>query len=234
MSELRLSFPASAIAAKGRLTANDIELLKAETFPTGVRDNDGATLLMALNNSCREFCPEWADFFVGSLAEFIVRHSTPHGSLDDANALWIERMLAADGIVATELELKLLMHVMEISSFVPDSLKVFALSQLRHAIHGGSGALAGRRRGPQRGLTGGDIEFVRTVLAIPAAARQVRVSPAVYRVLLSIDAVSNPALNERAWVLFLYSVRADSPPQRQAAATLGRKAHHRRAAGIAA
>ena len=208
MSELRLSFPASAIIARGRLTGHEIDLLKNEVFPEGVVDDDGATLLFAINNSCRQAGPDWADYFLDTMSTFVLKRLAPQGRLDDTKTLWLERMLAADGIVSTELELRLLLQVMDLAPEVPDSLKVFVLSQLRHAIHGGSGALAGRRHGQQRGISSADIDFLRTLLGLQEEERQISVSPAVHRVLLSIDAVSNPALNYREWVPFLYSVRA--------------------------
>nr|WP_316654258.1 hypothetical protein [uncultured Gellertiella sp.] len=207
MSELRLSFPASAIAGKGKLTADDIHLLRTETFPEGVQDTEGAVLLLALHNSCRETCPQWAPFFIDSLTQFIVHHTFPQGSLDDANALWLERMLSTDGVIASELELKLLLHVMTVAAHVPESLKVFALSQLRHAVHGDSGAYARRRRGHQRALGAADLEFARFVVGCGAPGDAPSPSGAIHRVLLSIDAISNPALNESGWVRFLYLTR---------------------------
>lgn len=223
MSELRLSFPASAIIARGRLTSHEIDLLKAEVFPDGVVDDDGAALLFAINTSCRHAGPDWPDYFIGSMTGFLLHGMAPAGQLDDAKTLWLERMLAADGIVSTELELRLLLHVMEAAPHVPDSLKVFVLSQLRHAIHGGSGALAGRRHGQQRGISSADIDFLRTLLEVKDDERQqIDVSAAVHRVLLSIDAVSNPALNDRDWIPFLYSVRAPSTAPAHVAARKSR------------
>lgn len=230
MSELRLSFPASAIVARGRLTSHEIDLLKNEVFPHGVLDSDGAALLFAINGSCRQAGAEWADYFIGSIAGFVLHRMAPEGRLDDAKTLWLERMLAADGVVSTELELQLLLHVMETAAQAPDSLKVFVLSQLRHAIHGGSGALAGRRRGQQRGISSGDIDFLRTVLEATDAEGQITVSPSVYRVLLSIDAVSNPALNDREWVPFLYSVRSTGASAPQAVSRGIRNGRHRASA----
>lgn len=208
MSELRLSFPASAIAGEGKLTENDVRLLKTEAFPEGIKDTDDAVLLFALHSSCRDTCPQWEDFFIDSISHFIVHHTFPQGSLDDCNALWLERMLSADGLVATDLELELLMNVMAISAHVPDSLKVFALSQLRHAIHGNAGAFSRTRQGPQRGISAHDMSFVRMVVNAGTPAAALPASPSIHRVLLSIDAISNPALNENGWVRLLYTVRA--------------------------
>lgn len=206
MSELRLAFPANVIAGRGRLTAQDVALLKEEMFPNGLEDAEGAVLLFALHNSCRPACPEWGEFFVDALTRFIVDGVQPEGRLDETNALWLERMLAADGIIATELELKLLMNVLATAASVPDSLRVFALSQLRYAIHSGLGAYAARRRGHQKGISAADIEFARTVVDA-GAGDPGTASPAIHRVLLSIDAVAQPGMNDGTWLAFLYTTR---------------------------
>lgn len=215
MSELRLPFPANAIAGKGKLTANDVELLKTDVFPSGVHDTDGAVMLFALNNACLEKCAEWNRFFLDSLSDFIVNHTYPQGSLDEVNALWLERMLAADGVITGDLEFDLLMQVMAKAAFVPDSLKVFALSQLRHAIHGETGALARRRITSGRAISEADILFASGVISA-GVQEQTPPSPSLHRVLLAIDAVSNPALNAHGWIRFLYSVRngAEQPRPR--------------------
>lgn len=210
MSEMHISLPVQSIIAKGRLTTQNINILKADIFPKGVRSSHDAAVLLAINTSCREATPEWNDYFVQNLSDFVLHHRPPQGELDDAKTLTLERMLAADGVIATELEFRVLLRVMDLASRIPDSFKVFALSQLRHAINGGYGALAGRRRGHQRGISGGDIDYVRTVVEARDDERQVMVSPAVHRVLLSIDAVSNPALNDHGWVPFLACLKTSA------------------------
>ncbi len=217
MSELRLPFPANVIAGKGKITTRDLALIKADLFPEGVKDADGAVLLFALNGACRETCPEWAGFFVESLTDFILNGCHPEGTLDEANALWLERMLAADGIIATPLEFELLHAVVKRAPAVPDSLKVFALSQIRHAIHAGNGAYAKLRTGPQKGVSDLDMAFAR--LVIEAGRSDGLASPAQHRVLLSIDAIAHPGLNAHGWVRFLFMVRpepAARPSRRRA------------------
>lgn len=211
MSELRLPFPANVIAGKGKITACDVALLKAEAFSQGVTTVDGAVVLFALNGACRDTCPEWAQFFVESLSDFIIDRCLPAGTLDDTNALWLERMLAADGIIATPLEFELLHTVLKRAPHVPDSLKVFALSQIRHAIHAGSGAYARLRDGSQKGVCDTDLAYAR--LVIESGASEGYASAAEYRVLLSIDAIAQPGLNVNGWVRFLFMVRPQ-PVQR--------------------
>lgn len=230
MSEMHISPPVQSIIARGRLTTQDITVLKTDIFPEGALSSDDAALLLAINTSCREATPEWNDYFVQNLSDFVLRHREPKGELDDAKTLLLERMLAADGVISTELELRVLLRVMDLASRVPDSLKVFALSQLRHAINGGCGALAGRRRGHQRGISGGDIDYVLTVVEARDDDRQIKVSPAIHRVLLSIDAVSNPALNDRGWVPFLACVKTSAA----AGQTLAGKSESGRGGWVAA
>lgn len=212
MSELKLPFPANVIAGKGKITTRDIAALKADLFPDGIRDADGAVLLFALNGACRDTCPEWSGFFVESLTTFIVDRCHPRGTLDDANAFWIERMLAADGVIATGLEFELLNAILKHSPHVPDSLKVFALSQIRHAIHSGSGAYARLRRSADKGVSETDMAFAR--LVIDAGGGEGVASAAQHRVLLSIDAIAHPGLNVNGWVRFLFMVRPQ-PAARQ-------------------
>ncbi len=120
--------------------------------------------MLALNNSCPEKCPEWNSFFVESLASFIVNYSYPQGSLDEINVAWITRMFATDGIVNSELELELVLHIMEISSHVPDELRAFALDQLRLAITDDVGSYKLARAVDRRGVTRQDVDFIMRVL----------------------------------------------------------------------
>ena len=110
MSEFRLAFPACVIAGKHRLTAEDIVLLRKHTFPEGIRTSDHVVVLLALNNSCPEKCPEWNTFFIEQLAGFIVDYTYPQGSLDEINVAWIMRMFTTDGVVNSALELELILH----------------------------------------------------------------------------------------------------------------------------
>src|SRR5689334_25013318 len=134
MSEFRLAFPACVIAGKHRLTAEDIVLLRKHTFPEGIRTSDHVVVLLALNNSCPEKCPEWNTFFIEQLAGFIVDYTYPQGSLDEINVAWLIRMVSTDGVVNSPLELELVLHVIEVSHHVPDELRAFALDQLRLAL----------------------------------------------------------------------------------------------------
>lgn len=199
MSEFRLAFPACVIAGKHRLSAEDIGLLRKHSFPEGVRTPDDVGVMLALHNFCPEKCPEWNSFFVESLASFIVNYSYPQGSLDEINVAWITRMFATDGIVNSELELELVLHIMEISSHVPDELRAFALDQLRLAVTDNIGAYKLVRAVDRRGVTRQDVDFIMRVLRSICEAGVIPVGQLTYDVLHRIGAETRPSANHPRW-----------------------------------
>jgi hypothetical protein len=199
MSEFRLAFPACVIAGKHRLTAEDIGLLRKHSLPEGVRTPDDLGVMLALQNSCPEKCPEWNSFFVESLASFIVNYSYPQGSLDEINVAWITRMFASDGIVNSELELELVLHVMDISAHVPDDLRAFALDQLRLAITDDVGAYKLVRAVDRRGVTRQDVDFIMRVLRNICEGGVIPVGQPTHDVLHRIDAGTLPSANHPRW-----------------------------------
>ncbi len=187
MREFRLAFPACVVAGKPRLTAADVGLLRRHVFPEGIRTADDIVAVMALNGSCPEKCPEWNAFFVEQLADFIVHHTYPQGSLDAVNLAWIIRMFTTDGAVNSPLELELVLHIMEISSPVPEELRVLALDQLRLAITDDVGGYRPSRAVDRRGITRQDVDYVVRILKNSSDRGAIDVTPAEHAVLQRIE-----------------------------------------------
>lgn len=164
MSEFSFRYPASAIAGKHRLTADDILLLRKHMFPKGLGSADDAQQLLALHRLPLEKCPEWDNWFVEMMTAFIVVHCYPQYSLDDLNAEWLIAMVSQDGVVATPAELELVMHAMEMARAVPDSLSALALDQLRIALETGTGAYSAGRAVRRFGIAAPDMEFIYRIL----------------------------------------------------------------------
>jgi len=199
MSEFRLAFPACVIAGKHRLTAEDIGLLRKHTFPEGIRTSDDVVVMLALNNSCPEKCPEWSSFFVEHLAEFIVNYTYPQGSLDEINVAWLMRMVATDGVVNSALELELVLHVIEISANVPDDLRAFALEQLRLALTENIGGYKLCRPVDRKGITRQDIDYAMRVLRSVSDAGVINAPPLTWNVLMRIAEETLPTANHPRW-----------------------------------
>ena len=70
MAELMLAAPVAGLAEKGRITTDDVQLLRGEVFRDGVVTRAEAESLIALHSSCMDRCPDWQDFFVESLTDY--------------------------------------------------------------------------------------------------------------------------------------------------------------------
>lgn len=171
MSELRLSYPACAIAGKMRLSAEDIDILREHVFAEGLASSQDAMILLAINSSCTEKCPEWHHYFIENMTGFIVHNADPHGEMDEWNADWLVAMISTRGVVNSPIELDLLFHVIDISSRIPESLSIFALRQIDLAITDETGAWAALRGSRQRGLLKSDVMLIGRVMSAIARSR---------------------------------------------------------------
>jgi hypothetical protein len=207
MSEFRFAFPACVIAGKHRLAVEDIGLLRKYSFPDGIRTADDVVVMLALNNSCPEKCPEWSSFFVEQLSAFIVHYSYPQGSLDEINVAWLMRMVATDGVVNSPLELELVLHVIEISAYVPDELRAFALDQLRLTLSDGIGAYHLGRAVNRKGITRQDVDFVMRILRSLSEGGTITVQPLSWGVLMRIGQETLPASNHPRWASITDALR---------------------------
>lgn len=171
MSELRLSYPACAIAGKTRLTAEDIGILREHVFAGGLTSSQDAMILLAINSSCSEKCSEWHHYFLETMTDFIVHYQDPLGAMDERNADWLIAMISTRGVINSPIELDLLFHVIDISPRIPDGLSVLALEQVRLAITDEIGAWAGMRGSRQRGLQTSDVMRIARVMGAIARSR---------------------------------------------------------------
>jgi hypothetical protein len=199
MSEFRLSFPASVIAGKNRLAADDILLLRNYTFPYGLKTADDVLVLMALQKSCPQKCTEWDDFFIEAMTDFIVHYSYPQGSLDEINAAWLIRLISTDGMVNSALELQLVLHVIGTSANVPPALGAFALDQLRLAIEEGVGPYAAGRPIARAGITRHDLDYIDRVLPERRSNARMALSQQKVDILVRIDRATRSTDNHSGW-----------------------------------
>jgi hypothetical protein len=211
MREFRLAFPACVIAGKPRLTAADVGLLRRHSFPEGVRTAGDIVAMMAIEGSCPEKCPEWNAFFVEQLTDFIVHRTYPHGSLDAVNVAWIVRMFTTGGVVNSALELELLLHVMEVSSHVPEELRVLALDQLRLAITDDVGGYRMSRAVDRKGITRQDVDYVMRILKNSSHRGTIEITPAEHAVLQRIDAETPPGADHPRWAKIMAALRIRDP-----------------------
>jgi len=211
MSNFTWRYPASAIAGKHRFTADDILLLRKHMFPMGLISADDAEQLLALHRCPSEKCGEWDNWFIETMAAYIVVHCYPQSSLDELNAEWLIALLAQDGMVRSAAELELVLHAMEMASAVPDILSCFALGQLQLALQSGQGAYAQSRVVKRSGIASQDIEFVYRILRGSLFAGKMVLNAAEVSALDRIDALVRGKVNDPSWKVLMRSLSVRTP-----------------------
>lgn len=189
MGEFHLSYPACVIAGKLRLTAQDIDVLRDHVFAGGMTTSQDAVILLAINRSSTEKCPEWQPYFIETMTDFIVRHCYPQGAMDEWNTDWLIAMISTRGVVHSRIELDLLFSIIDTAARIPDSLSIFALEQIRLALKMEEGAWPARRGVPgQLGMD--DVRLICRVMAAIARSRGVDLTNRETRMLRQIGVLT--------------------------------------------
>lgn len=130
---------ATAAAADGRITADELLALRREGWGDGIITRAEAEALFALNNSLAERTPEWCDFFVEAIGEFVLNDTPPRlqCSLDEAE--WLIAQIDHDGVVESMVELETMVRIIERAENTPVRLKNYVLEQVEREVLTGTG-----------------------------------------------------------------------------------------------
>lgn len=131
-------FAAQAVA-DGRIAPEEIAVLRQLGWAEGRIDPDEAEALFATNEALVEAGRDWCEFFAEALSQFIVNTVEPHGYVDPEMADELVARIDRDGRVYSLAELELLVHVLELATSVPASLRTYALQQIEAAVAHGEG-----------------------------------------------------------------------------------------------
>jgi len=105
----------------------DVSRLRATVYGDAVVSREEAEWAFALDEAAAATCPEWTEFFVESVVDYVVRREAPEGYVSADTAAWLTAAIARDGIVRTASELEALVRVVEVATEVPAALSAFAL-----------------------------------------------------------------------------------------------------------
>lgn len=190
----------------GAITAEDTLVVRREVFPDGVVASEEAEKIMALNALCRTPSPEWVQFYIESISDYVVHQAIPAGYVDIRNADWLMRHIVHDGRVDSLTELELLVKVVEVAAYVPDSLKSYVLKQVENAVLTGEGPT---RQGAldRNGINAIEVELLRRVLFAQAGDEAIVVSRAEADMLFRLKDATLKADNAPGWAdLFVRGV----------------------------
>ncbi|NML95791.1 hypothetical protein [Novosphingobium olei] len=130
---------AARAVADGVIDAQEVLALRQVVWPDGVISPDEAEAILLLNDHVREHTPEWTDFVVEAVGEFVVNGCAPRGYVDAGTADWLIARIDHDGRLDSMTELELIVRVLERALNCPDRLKAYALAQIERAVVFGSG-----------------------------------------------------------------------------------------------
>jgi hypothetical protein len=138
---------AAALKAGAGISADDVLDVRRWVWPDGAVSLAEAEAVFALNRLALESAPEWDDFLIEAMTDYVVNETPPRGYVDDAHAGWLIDQIERDGAPITATELALVVKVLESALNAPALLKTWALGQIEASVLTGAGPT---RAGPVR------------------------------------------------------------------------------------
>jgi len=199
MGELIMTAPVAGLTSKGRITAEDVIMLRSEVFGDGVVTRGEAEALFALDATARDKCEEWPVFFVEAIGDYIVHQEKPAGYISGDNADWLIRAISRDGMVDSRTELELLVHVLEQAKSSPSRLCAYALQQVSDAVIDGKGPLMlGGSLVPGL-IARAEVDLLRRILHAHGGDGNIAITRAEAEVLFKINEQTAAASNDPSW-----------------------------------
>jgi hypothetical protein len=187
------------MAGTGRISAEDVLVLRRTVFTDGVVHSREADWLFALDDACNDNAPEWPEFFVEALVDYTVHQAQPHGYISPENGQWLVERISRDGKVRTGTELELLLKALREARSAPDSLVAFALEQVRVAVVEGTGPVrSGESLQPGR-VGKPEVELLRRILYAAGGDGNIAVTRAEAEALFEINDATRTADNDPDW-----------------------------------
>ena len=78
-----------AIERMNAIGADIVRDLRRDLFGDGVLTQEEADALFDLERAARPECPDWGEFFVGSIVDHLLWQQRPSGVLNEAQAEWL-------------------------------------------------------------------------------------------------------------------------------------------------
>lgn len=210
MASPALTAEAHRIAAAGAVTAEDVVALRRIVYHDAEASLDEAEALLRLDESLTIRSREWTDFLAEAVTDLLVRQEEPRDHVSPEKARWLIERISADGVIASESELDVLVHVIEAAESAPHELSAFALKQIAKAVVDGEGPLA---RGGRltRGLIGAaEVALLKRILYALAGDGGLAISHAEAEVLFELAAATGESANDPSWGLLFAQAIASS------------------------
>ncbi len=182
-----------------KIDADDVIMYRREVFDDMIVSRAEAEAVFALNDEVSETCPEWDQFFLEVMTDYVINQSRPEGYVSETNAEWLIKRVSHDGHVQADSELQLLVRIIERGKHVPDSLCAYALKEVAHAVLEGNGKLIGNET-LQPGVIGApEAKLIRRVMYGPGEGGRVAISREEVEVLFDLNDLTVEVENHPEW-----------------------------------
>ncbi|WP_295528951.1 hypothetical protein [Novosphingobium sp. Chol11] len=190
---------AQQAAANGEIDAEEVLQLRRAAWPDGVIDPDEADAILTINDLVLNKGPEWTDFLIEAVCEYMLRTDEPRGYVSPAKSAWLIAALDRDGQLDSMTELELLVRVMEKALGTPDELKAYALKQIERAVVFGTGPTRDGGALHAGSITETECQLLRRIIFASGGDGPARVSKAEAEMLFRVKDASLGAVNAPEW-----------------------------------
>lgn len=198
---------AATIKAKASIDADDTLAMRSVAWPDGKIDPAEADAIFDVNTAVKGSSPEWVDFFVEAMTDYVVHQQAPVGYVDDAKAAWLMSKIDSDGRVGSLGEFELLVKILESATNAPDSLKGYALRQIETVVLTGEGPTRDGGSLDAGSISPAEVKLLRRLLYAQAGEGPAIVSRAEADMLFRLKDATLNAANAPEWqTLFVQAV----------------------------
>jgi hypothetical protein len=193
--------------ADSALSADEILALRHEAWSDGGIDPEEAEAMFIQNDALKDTSEEWTDMFVESITTYLIKTSLPRGYISPTQADWLISKMDHENGVESMGELELLAKLFEQAVSVPESLKVYALSQIENAVLTGKGPTRDGGSLSPGTITESECRLLRRFIFAAGGDRPAGVSRAEAEMLFRIKDATLGHTNAASWkMLFVQGV----------------------------
>jgi hypothetical protein len=187
-----------AFSDRKPIGGQELRDLRAEVWGDGSVSAPEAEKLFEMNRTV-EPTPEWTDFFVEAICEYMLSQGEPRGYVTEDEATWLLRHVNHDGRIETHAELELIVKLLERAEYAPASLRRFALGAIERTVLTGEGPT--RRGEPAEAprIDDAEVSLIRRLIFAPASDGPAKVSAAEAEMLFRLKDATLGQDNSPEW-----------------------------------
>lgn len=155
---------AARAVADGQIAPEELMELRRYLWGDGIVSQAEAEALFAANDALADRSPDWCDFFVEAIGEFVLNGTAPRLQCSDSEAQWLIDQIDRDGVVETMVELECMVRIIERAQNVPDRLKDYVLAAVERAVLTGTGPTRSGGELAATHITASECRIIRRVI----------------------------------------------------------------------